>query len=160
MATRLVHELTYDAPADAVAAMLSDPAFREEVCRAVDATSYSVSIDGDVAKKLVEIEMELATEGVPSFAKKFVGATTTVVQSEEWASPTQADIHVTIPGKPGAMVGTAVLEERDGQTVQTVDLEIKVKIPLVAGKIEEFIAKLLESSLKAENRTGRAYLSR
>ena len=32
MSKRLTHELTYDAPADAVAAMLADPAFREEVC--------------------------------------------------------------------------------------------------------------------------------
>jgi hypothetical protein len=160
MATRLVHEMTYDAPVDAVAAMLSDPAFREEVCRAIEAVSYSVSIDGDVDAKVVEISMELPTEGIPSFAKKFVGNTTTIVQSEDWKSPTKGDVHVTIPGKPGAMAGTATLEERDGGTVEIVDLEITVKIPLVAGKIEELIAKLLRSSLKAENRTGRVYLGR
>ena len=32
MATTLTHEMTYDAPLADVAAMLADPAFREEVC--------------------------------------------------------------------------------------------------------------------------------
>jgi hypothetical protein len=156
----MVHELTYDAPAADVAAMLSDRAFREEVCTAQRATRHAVEIDGDVSSKKVRIEMDQPTERVPAFAKKFVGATTTIVQSETWSSPTHGDIHVSIPGKPGDMRGTAVIVEKDGTTVETVDLEIKVKIPLVAGKIEELLGKLLKSALKAENRVGREYLAR
>jgi hypothetical protein len=159
MATRLLHELTYDAPVHAVAAMLSDPAFREQVCVTQKAVTHSVSIDGDVSGKKVVIEMEQPTEGVPSFAKKLVGSTTTVRQEEDWTSPTDGLIHITIPGKPGDMVGTAVLEERDGGTVETVDLEIKVKVPLVGGTLEDLVAKLIRSALKAENRAGRQYLA-
>ncbi|HWU21023.1 MAG TPA: DUF2505 domain-containing protein [Nocardioides sp.] len=160
MATRLLHEMVYDAPAQEVAAMLSDPAFREEVCRNQRAVSYSVSIEGAVSAKKVRIEMAQPTERVPSFAKKFVGATTTVLQTESWSSPTHGDINVTIPGKPGEMVGTAVLVEKDGVTTETVDLAVKVKIPLIAGKLEELIVKLLTSALKAEQRTGVDWLSR
>lgn len=158
MATRLLHELTYDATPDAVAAMLSDPGFRERVCLAQRATSHSVSIEGDVETKKVRIEMTQPTERAPAFAKKFVGETTTIVQTEDWSSPAQGAIHVSIPGKPGEMVGTAVITERDGGTVETVDLQVIVKIPLVAGKIEQFLAKMLTSALKAENRVGRQYL--
>lgn len=160
MATRIVHEMTYDAPAADVAAMLSDKAFREEVCVNQQAVSHSVSIEGDVNAKKVRIEMEQPTEGVPGFAKKFVGATTTILQTEDWSSPTQADIHVTIPGKPGEMVGTAVLVENDGTTVETVTLDITVRIPLVGGKIEDLIGGLLVRALKSENRTGRDWLAR
>lgn len=160
MATRLVHEMTYDAPVGAVAEMLSDKGFREEVCRAVQATSYSVSVDGDASAKQVRIEMEQPTEGVPSFARKLVGATTTVVQAEDWTSPTHAEVHVTIPGKPGEMKGTAVLEERGDQTVEVVDLQISVRIPLVAGKIEDLLASLLRKALRAENRAGQEWLAR
>lgn len=159
MATRLVHEMTYDAPVSAVAAMLSDPGFREQVCAAQRATSYTVSIEGDADAKTVAIEMEQPTDRVPSFAKKFVGETTTIVQAEEWSSPTRGDVHITIPGKPGDMTGTATLVETDGGATETVDLEVKVKIPLVAGKIEELIVKLLTSALKAEQRVGREYLA-
>ncbi len=161
MATRLVHELTYDAPVADVAAMLADPAFREEVCAAQRATKYSVSIEGTQGDPMkVTVDAWQPTDRVPSFAKKLVGAETNIVQTESWTSATHGDIHVTIPGKPGQMVGTAVLEEKDGGTVETVTLDITVKIPLVAGKIEELLAKLLGSALRAENRTGVTWLAR
>ncbi|UMG91777.1 DUF2505 domain-containing protein [Nocardioides sp. TF02-7] len=160
MATRLVHELTYDAPVEAVARMLTDREFREEVCRAVQATSYAVTVDRDASATKVRIEMEQPTDGVPSFARKLVGATTTVVQAESWTSPTHADVHVSIPGKPGEMEGTTVLEQRDGRTVEVVDLRISVRIPLVAGKVEDLLAKFLVRALKAENRVGQDWLAR
>jgi len=159
MATRLVHEMVYEASAAEVAAMLSDQAFREQVCRAQNATAYTVTIVGDVDAKDVTIDMEQPTDRVPSFAKKLVGDTTNIVQTEKWTSPSEAQVLVTIPGKPGEMRGTARLVERDGVTTETVELEVKVKIPLVGGKIEELLAKLLKSALKAEHRTGQAWLA-
>lgn len=160
MATRLVHEMVYEAPLGEVAAMLSDPAFREEVCRNQRATRHVVAVDGDVEKKSVRIEMDQPTDKVPSFAKKIVGSSTTIVQTESWTSPSHGDVHVTIPGKPGEMKGTAVLVEKDGVTTETVTLDVSVKIPLVSGKIEELLAKLLGSALRAEERTGKAWLAR
>lgn len=159
MATRLLHTMTYDAPLIEVAAMLSDPAFREQVCRNQRATSFAVEIEGNVDAKAVRIEMQQPTDRVPAFAKKFVGATTTIVQTETWSAPSSATVVVGIPGKPGEMKGTAQLVEADGVTTETVDLEIKVKIPLVAGKIEELLAKLLGSALRAEERTGKEWLA-
>jgi hypothetical protein len=82
------------------------------------------------------------------------------VQQESWTSATDADITVTIPGKPGEMTGTATLVESGGVTTETVDLTIKVSIPLVGGKIEGLISDLLLKALKVENRVGRDYLSR
>lgn len=160
MATRMVHEMEYDATALEVAAMLSDRAFREEVCLAQRATSHTVTLTGGVDAKDVTIEMVQPTDGVPAVAQKIVGDSTTIVQTEKWSSPTRGDIVVTIPGKPGEMRGTAVLVEKDGRTVETVDLEIKVKIPLVGGKIEDVLAKVLKSALRAEHRTGQAWLGR
>ncbi len=159
MATRLEQELVYEASAAEVAAMLSDKSFREAVCRAVTATEYTVTIDGGVDAKEVVIDQWLPTEGVPSFATRIVGDKTNVVQTEKWTSPTHGEMRVTIPGKPGQMVGTAVLVEKDGVTTEIVTLDITVKIPLVSGKIEGLIAKLLGSALRAEGRTGRKYLA-
>lgn len=160
MATPFKYEIVYDAPADAVAAMLTDPAFREAVCLAQRATSHSVTVDGDVSAKKVRIQMVQPTDKVPAFAAKIVGSSTEVVQEEDWSSPTAGNISVTIPGKPGEMVGTALLVERDGKTTETVEMQIKVKLPLVAGKVEAVLAKILGSALKAEAQVGRDYLSR
>lgn len=161
MTKRLVQTLTYEATSADVAAMLADPAFREEVCRNQRATSYEVSVEGTPGDPMqVRIEMQQPTDTVPSFAKKIVGASTTILQTETWSSVDHAEIHVSIPGKPGEMVGTAVLAEAGGVTTETVTLDVTVRIPLVGGKIEDLIAKLLGSALRAEERTGKAWLAR
>jgi hypothetical protein len=161
MSTRIVQELKYDAPLADVAAMLADPAFREAVCVATRATRYDVRIDGKQGDPMdVVIEYAQPTEGIPSFAKKFVGGEVEIRQAETWTSLEHGDIHVTIPGKPGEMKGTAVLAEAGGVTTETVTLDITVKIPLVAGKIETLIGKILGSALRAENRTGVTWLAR
>ena len=160
MATTLTHRLQYDAPLADVAAMLADPAFREEVCDYQRVLRSRVEIEADGDTKTVEIEQVQPAKGIPGFAKKFVGDEITIVQHEDWSSPDAAALQVTIPGKPGEMVGTITLEESGGTTTETVDVRIKVGIPLVAGKIEDLIAGLLRKALVAEEQVGRDYLSR
>jgi hypothetical protein len=160
MAKRLRHELTYDAPMAEVAEMLADTSFREDVCEYQGVKRAMVSIDSDDNGMEVTIDQVQAAQGIPSFARKFVGDEINIVQQESWSSPTEGDITVTIPGKPGEMKGTARLAESGGVTIETVDLTVKVNIPLVGGKIEGLIADLLLKALKAENTVGRDYLSR
>ena len=160
MSKRIQHELTYDAPVADVAAMLRDPAFREEVCDYQRVISKKVTITQRGEGKDVVIDMVQPARGIPGFAQKFVGDTINIVQSESWSSPTQGQISIAIPGKPGDMSGTAVLKESGSGTVETVDLTVKVNIPLVGGKLEGLIAGLLEKALVAENTVGREWLSR
>jgi hypothetical protein len=160
MSKRLRHELTYDAPADAVTAMLADPAFREEVCDFIGVTRKTVVVEQVGDGMHVTIDQWQPTAGVPSFAKKFVGEETNIVQREIWTTPLLGDIVVTIPGKPGDMTGTARIEEAHGVTTEAVEMTIKVGIPLIGGKIEDLISGLLLKALKAENKVGRDYLAR
>ena len=160
MSKSITHELTYDAPVEAVTAMLADPAFREEVCAYQRFTKYDVTIDVDGETKRVKVDQWQPTHGMPSFAKKIVGEETNIVQEEHWTSPTHGDITIAIPGKPGTMSGTASVAASGAGTVETVSLTVKVHIPLVGGKLEGLIADLLLKALKAENKVGRAYLSR
>jgi hypothetical protein len=160
MAKNLTHELTYDAPADAVAAMLADPAFREEVCEYQRVLRHSVSIERSGEGMEVLIDQVQAARGIPSFASKFVGEEINIVQHETWETMEASRIQVTIPGKPGEMSGTGRLDDSGGSTVQTVRFDIRVGIPLVGGKIEGLISDLLLKALKAENKVGRDYLSR
>ena len=160
MSKRIQHDLTYDAPVSDVAAMLRDQTFREEVCDYQRVISKKVTITQNGGGMHVVIDMVQPARGIPGFAQKFVGDTINIVQSESWSSPTQGDITVSIPGKPGEMAGTAVLKESGFGTVETVDLTVKVNIPLVGGKLEGLIAGLLEKALVAENTVGRDWLSR
>jgi len=160
MAKRLEHQLTYDAPMADVAEMLADPSFREEVCDFQGVKRAMVTIDSDDNGMEVTIDQVQAAHGIPSFAKKFVGDEINIVQQESWASPTEGDIKVTIPGKPGEMTGTARLAESGGVTTESVEMTVKVNIPLVGGRIEGLIADMLLKALKAENKVGRDYLFR
>jgi hypothetical protein len=160
MSRQLVHDLTYDAPAERVTAMLADQAFREEVCDFIGAVRHTVVIERVGEGVHVTVDQWLRTSGVPSFATKFVGDETNIVQREIWSTPLLGDISVTIPGKPGDMTGSARIAEAHGVTTETVSLTVKVGIPLIGGKLEDLISGLLLKSLKAENKVGRDYLSR
>jgi uncharacterized protein YndB with AHSA1/START domain len=159
-AMRFRHELTYDAPPDQVFAMLADPAFRDEVCTAQGGTPSEITLDGAGAGMTVVVDQVQPAEGIPGFAKKFIGDEINVVQREEWTTEERADLHVTIPGKPGAVAGSITLAASGATTTETVDVEIKVNIPLVGGKIESLIADMLRKALRAEGEAGRDYLSR
>lgn len=160
MAKTITQELTYDAPMDAVTAMLADPAFREEVCDFQGVLRREVTVTQSGGTTEVVIDMVQQARGIPGFAAKFVGDTINIVQAETWPRPDHGDISVTIPGKPGEMNGTADIVEQGGRTVETVSLTVKVSLPLVGGRIEGVVADLLLKALRAENTVGRDYLSR
>ena len=159
MATRLTYDLTYEAPLIAVGEMLMDAAFREQVCDAQLALRKTVSVGQDGGGMKVVVDMVQARRGHPGFAKRFVGDEIQLVQTERWSDIENARVEVVIPGKPGQMSGTLSLRESGGTTTETVDMEIRVGIPLVGGKIESLIADLLRKALKAENAVGRQYLT-
>lgn len=153
---KLSKKLTYDASADAVAAMLDDPAFREAVLDRQRVKRGTVDIDGDVAR----IEQVRSADDIPSFAQKFVGDEIVIVQTETWTSAHGADVELAIPGKPGEAVGTLALVESGGTTTETVELDVSVKIPLVGGKIEAMIADMIGHALDVEHQVGVEWLSR
>jgi hypothetical protein len=159
MGTRFDMELAYDASAEEVGAMLDDPAFRERVCDAQGAISKTVTItqDGDV--QTVVIDQTQPNDDLPGFARKFVGETIQLVQTERWTDSHNAEVEVVIPGKPGQMTGRAYLAEDGGTTTEHIEMVIQVNIPVVGGKLEKLIADLLRKALKQEHAVGKDYLS-
>jgi hypothetical protein len=155
---RFTHEMRYAAAPSDVHAMLAEQTFRERVAEAAGAFSHDVRITPDGDGMTVVVDQKQHDHNIPSFAKKVVGDTIHVVQTEHWSDGTQADLDVKIPGKPGHMKGTVTLAPDGDGTVETVDAEIKVHIPLIGGKLEKLIADLLEEALKSEQRVGEAWL--
>ncbi|MQW75725.1 DUF2505 family protein [Nocardioides sp. dk4132] len=160
MGTRVSHTLTYDAPLADVRSMLLDPAFREEVCARCKVLSSTSTLEPLPTGHRITIEQVQSASGLPSFATKIVGDTIRIVQVETWAAPERADVEVTIPGKPGEITGSIVLSESGGVTTQQVELDVRVRIPLVAGKIEKLVGEMLAKALTVENTVGRERLAR
>lgn len=150
---------TYAASPAEVHAMLADPAFREQVCADQDVVEVEVSItptdDGGMS---VVVDQVQPTPGVPSFASPIIGATTRAIQLEEWGDDHTASLEIQAPGKPVTMSGSITLEPEGSGTVEVIDLEIRVKVPLIGGRLEKLMASLVERSIRSENQTGRAWL--
>ncbi|HEX6877729.1 MAG TPA: DUF2505 domain-containing protein [Nocardioidaceae bacterium] len=156
---RFEHTLRYDAPPEAVFAMLGEAVFREQVCEAQHTTEATAEVDGMDDTMTVTVDQRRPADGIPSFARKFVGDTIHIRQHEEWHSATDASLEVSVPGKPGHLKGSITLRPDGDGTIETVSGEIKVHIPLVGGKLEGLIAELLDHALRAEQRIGRIWLA-
>ena len=158
-AMKLRHEITYDAPASEVYAMLSDPAFRERSCDAMGVLEREITIEQVGDGMHLRIDQVQPTEGIPSFAKKFAGETTRALQEEEWSDRRSATLKVTTPGKPTEITGTLTLTEEGGRTTETFDGECKVKVPLIGGKLEGLLADLFKAGMNKEHTAGVAWLA-
>ena len=156
---RVSHTVTYPGTTvDAVYAMLGDPAYRKAVGEYQKVTDFACDITPSGSGMKVRLEQAHATDQIPSFAQRLVGSEIRFVQEETWTSQTGADIHVVIPGKPGDMSGGASLTQSGDDVLQRIDLDVKVSIPLVGGKVEDLIAGFVGKAFDAENKVGVKWL--
>ena len=138
--------------------MLSDPAFREQVAEAQEVVSVDVRLTAtDDGFTLINDQVQ-NTAGLPAIAKKITGDTTQAVITEEWHSHTSGSVSITAPGKPTAATGTLKLAPDGDGTVEIVELDVKVKVPLIGGKLEKLMADNIESGYRVEHTVGRAWL--
>jgi hypothetical protein len=156
---KLRHQISYDASAAEVFAMLSDPEFRKASADAMGVISADVSVTPRGEGISVRIDQVQPTEGLPGFAKKFAGDTTRAIQSEEWDSPIGGTIVIETPGKPTSIAGTLRLTESGNRTTETMELDLKVKVPLIGGKLESLLGGLITKGMDKEHTAGVAWLS-
>jgi uncharacterized protein YndB with AHSA1/START domain len=157
---RLRHELSYDAPPDRVFAMLADPEFRRRSCAAMAVVSADVELEpsADGEGFTLVVDQLQNTSDLPSFARTFAGESTRAVQRETWRSRTTGELVIESPGKPAGARGTIRLEPDGTGTKEVVELEIKVKVPLIGGKLEKLMADKVATGMDAERAVGVAWL--
>ena len=153
------HELTYAAPPDEVFAMLADPAFREKVCAAQDVVSAEITLTPNGSGFDLVSEQVQDTAGLPSIAKKIVGDTTTAVLTEHWDDASVGTLAIEAPGKPTSARGSITLQATASGTTEVIELEIKVKVPLIGGKLEGLMADTIKSGIEIEQTVGAAWLA-
>jgi hypothetical protein len=158
---RVSHTLTYPGTTvGAVYAMLADPTYRTAVGNYQRVTDFSCEITPSGDGMRVLLEEAHATDRIPAFAQRLVGPEIRFRQEETWTSAAAADIDVTIPGKPGDMTGATTLTQSGDDVVQQIDLDVKVSIPLVGGKVEDLIAGFVTKAFDAEHKVGLKWLKR
>jgi carbon monoxide dehydrogenase subunit G len=155
---RFRHELRYDAPPDRVFAMLADPAFRRSVAEAMDVISADVDLQPAGDGFTLTVDQLQRTDDLPSFARTFAGDSTQAIQRETWVDRSGGSLEIEAPGKPTHVSGTITLLPDGTGTKEVVDLEIKVKVPLVGGKLEKLMAEKVKAGMDQEHAVGIDYL--
>jgi Protein of unknown function (DUF2505) len=142
-----------------VFAMFGDPAYRRAVADHQHVVDFDCRISMDGEGMDVRLEEAHSTDRIPGFAQKLVGPEIRFVQQETWASPTSADLHVTIPGRPGVVTGTQTLTQSGADVVQHIDLTVRASVPIVGGKVEDLIAGFIGKAFRAENHVAATWLA-
>ncbi|WP_346384479.1 DUF2505 domain-containing protein [Nocardioides sp.] len=153
------HELVYDAPPSAVFEMLADPAFRAAAGAAQDVISADVAIERTGNAFSLVIDQLQKTTDLPSFARAFAGDSSRAIQREEWADTTGGTLAIETPGKPTEVKGTITLRPEGSGTREIVELDVKMKVPLIGGKLEKLMAEKIAAGMDLEHGVGTSYLA-
>ena len=153
---------SYDATPEEVFAIVTDKTFREQACEKTKALSYDVNVNQSGGDTVVRVSREMEAKDIPDMAKKFVGATLTVVQTETWHPAAadgsrKADVSGEIANTPVTLKGTASITPNGSQTVQAIDLDVKVAVPLIGRKMEPFVVDAIRNGLQKEHDLGREW---
>lgn len=161
-AMQFTEVITYPAPPDTVFAMLGDPEFRANVCRATGALEHSVGIDPDGDEVVVTTVRVMPAE-VPDFVRRLVGERIEVAQHERW-SPADAtgrraaSLSLRISGAPANMHGGIELAPHDVGCQETISGDLRVLVPFVGGRIEAEMVRALRLAIEREAQVGHEYL--
>ena len=139
---------TVDVPTDVEQAFaaLTGPSWPAALDAALHdgSTLVEAAATGDGGARLV-VSRRLP-DGIPGFLAAFVPRDGRVTQTDVWGPATggtrRGTWQVTFPGSPGEISGENVLEPAAGGTRWSVTGTVRIKVPLVGGRAESFLAPL------------------
>jgi hypothetical protein len=155
--------VTYEAPAAAVYAMLVDAEFQARRAEAGKPEHAEVAVEpGPGSGATVRVTRRLAVD-LPGFVQKLTGRTVTLSEVVRWPDGTGGErvgaLHAAIAGQPASVDGTLRVAGTGGTSTVTMEAEIKVRVPLVGGKVERFVSDMLDKLMATEEKLGRAWLA-
>lgn len=164
MATGIDQVQHYDASPDEVFEMLSEPGYIEAKCLASGSTEASAQVIEDPGGKISIIARRVLPAKLPAFAKKFVGETIVLTETQNWR-PAAADgsraagFVVDFDNNPISFNGAVELKPSgDGTTVETKGA-IKCSVPFFGRKIEKVAQSWIERYLTKEQKVGNEWLA-
>jgi Protein of unknown function (DUF2505) len=147
-------------------------AFREErywLARLTESGADAYSLDRLILGKDSGIDIvttqTILSSRLPGVVQQFHRGDLAIIREEVWSpisdGQATATIKLAIPGAPATLTGNAVLASANPGTGSRLDFHatVEVNIPLVGGKIENFIGSQLVDLLIAEQRFTTVWIS-
>ncbi|WP_052668537.1 DUF2505 domain-containing protein [Nitriliruptor alkaliphilus] len=155
---------TFDAPIEDVWAMLNDPA--SHVAKAERAGHENVEIveeQIDETGILVKLARDVTLE-LPGFAKKVLSPRNHIVSIDEWRDQGDGTYGGTFTsdfkGAPIDLQGrTRIAPDGPDRTTYEVEIDVKVKVPVVGKKIESWAEGDVEEQMQNEFAAGDEWLA-
>ncbi len=164
MAMKISATLDYAATPHEVFTMLADEAFQTRKCAATGALNHTVSISAQGDRTVIVSSRDLPTDGFPAFVKSLVGATLAITETQDWGpagtdGARQGTLTVDIVGAAIDLDGTLSLTPAGQGSVESVEGDLKARVPLFGGRIEKAAAPAIESAISVEREIGQAWLA-
>lgn len=149
---RARHE--YRHPVSKVWAAFSDPEFYQAKFEGIGHRNVEVvSTESDAAGFSIEVSREVPLD-VPGFLRGLLGEWNLLLQNERWTEAGKGvytnELEIEARGVPAAMTGTMRLSASGKGCVNEVAITIRASVPLIGGKLEQFVSKDTEATLAAE----------
>ncbi len=144
--------------------MLTDPDFQRLKIEATGALNHHVEISHTEQGWQVVGRRTMPTDDAPDAARKMLGETVLVTQTEVWSDASddsgarEGTLNVKIEGVPLTVTGRMRLEGDDSRTTEVIDAELSSRVPLLGAKIVDAAKPLLLSAIRAERRCGEVWL--
>lgn len=152
-----IHEtVEHAASPEQVFEMICSADYQELKCERSGALEHEVAIEVEDDARTVVTRRRLPTKGFPDFARKFVGESVDVIETQVWGLTADADggrtasLHVEIPRTPVSMTGSLSLAAAGEGTEHTLEGDLRAAVPFVGSKIEAAVAPVLAKALRLE----------
>ncbi len=162
---KIANTVEYAASPTEVFEVLSDTKFQEAKCAATAAIKYSANVKTSGDRTVITTERIVPSAGLPDFAKSMVGETLKVTETQDWGPASddgsrQGTVEMGVAGSPLSLKGTLSLKPGGAGTVETLESELKAKVPLIGGKLEKAAAPPIEQAIAIEHETAKEWLTR
>jgi hypothetical protein len=152
---KFTHRAEYPATADEVWGVMSTQDFQNAKCEATTTGDWSSTVSAAGDKTRIVSERVLPTDDLPDIAKTFVGPTLTIAEVQVWGPPAAdgtrtGDLQVQIKGVPMTLKGTVRLSPNGSGSVQEINGDLKVSVPLIGGKLEKAASDPLMFAARTE----------
>lgn len=112
----------------------------------VQASTVSPTTSSITVTREIQLDVD-----VPAFGRGLIPSRITVIQTDAWDRQTMdGQLSIIFEGLPVHLTCKMQLREDAGKAHQTLDFDIRVNVPLIGKKLEEFIAKDLRRKFEKD----------
>ena len=156
--------ITYPATPARTAQMLADPAYQEERVGRAGLNDASVDVAQRGQGFVSTISGTIQPSQLPSVASRLVRSAVSFTVAESWGEPKDdgsrsGGYDVTIKNAPVKVSATSTMSPAGEATTVTVDVDLKVSVPLVGKTIEEKAMSMVGRVVADEERRATAWLA-